>query len=302
MYIYRRTISEPISDTGIGIHSGLTSTLTLYPAPSGTGIVFRDPATQHLYPLHARYIETTEFCTALRFSSTFRACTVEHLLAACFGLGISDLIIETSAEELPFFDGSASHFMTLINRAGIQELNEEAEYLVLKSKVYVEEGKSTLTLEPGSPHVHVKVFLTDTVSQEAKYHMIRDSFIKKIAQARTFAKLSNIEFMRSQGLIQGGDINCALVLKDDGSALNAEGFRVNNECAKHKILDIMGDLMVLGVPCIASIYATAPGHSRTLRAVQYITQHPELTCRMPYSQAIHHINFHAQSKQARYAS
>lgn len=301
MYIYRRTISQPIHDTGVGIHSGLSSTLKIFPAASGTGITFRDQATQQLYPLHARYIEITDFCTVLRFSPTFCVRTVEHLLAACFGLGISDLIIEVSSEELPFFDGSALHFISILQRAGIQELCEEAEYLVLKDRVHIEEGTSTLTLTPGEPNVQALVFLSDAVQQEASFNMLKDNFCEEIARARTFAKLSNLEFMRSRGLIKGGDLTCAIVLKEDGSALNAEGFRLNNECARHKILDIMGDLMLLGVPCLASIYAIAPGHSRTLRAVQHIAHHPELTCRMSYSQAIKHIGHPPSKKVARYA-
>lgn len=301
MYTYRRTISQPIHDTGVGIHSGLTSTLKLFPATSGTGITFRDATTQQLYPLHARYIEMTDFCTVLRFSPTFCVRTVEHLLAACFGLWISDLIIEVSSEELPFFDGSALYFMNLLQRAGIRELSEEAEYLVLKDNVHIEEGTSTLLLTPGEPQVQVKVCLSDAVHQEASFHMLKDNFREDIACARTFAKLTNLEFMRSRGLIKGGDLTCAIVLREDGSTLNTEGFRLNNECARHKILDIMGDLMLLGVPCIASIHATSPGHSRTLRAVQYITQRPELTCRMPYSQAIKHMGHTPTKKVARYA-
>lgn len=301
MYTYRRTISKPIYDTGVGIHSGLTSTLNLFPAASGTGIVFRDATTQQLYALHARYIEMTDFCTILRFSPTFCMRTVEHLLAACFGLGISDLIIEVSSEELPFFDGSAVHFINLLKRAGIRELIEEAEYLVLKDSVHIEEETSTLILTPGEPKVQVEVRLSDAVHQKAHFHMLKDDFCEDIAYARTFAKLSNLESMRSRGLIKGGDLTCAIVLREDGSILNAEGFRLNNECARHKILDIMGDLMVLGVPCLASIYATAPGHSRTLRAVQHIAQHPELTCRMSYSQAIKHIGCVPAKKVARYA-
>ena len=302
MYQYRKTIQNSISDQGTAIHSGIFSALKFFPAPSGTGICFRQTSGDALYPIHPCYIEMENFHTVLRFSSTFCVKTVEHVLAACCGMGVTDIIIEVSEEELPFFDGSALHFVHMLQRAGVKEFQEESEYIVLKEPIHISEGNSYITLVPDIPHIQVCVPLTGHYQEEAKFSFFKDDFYHNIAPARTFSRLSDLEYMRSKGLIQGGNLGCAVVLKEDGTTLNPEGFRLPQECARHKILDILGDLMILGAPCIASIYSHAPGHSRTLKAVHSIAKNADTYWRMGYSELIKHINSKAQKAPLKYAS
>ncbi|ETZ06700.1 UDP-3-O-[3-hydroxymyristoyl] N-acetylglucosamine deacetylase [Holospora obtusa F1] len=300
MYQYRKTIRNMIEDEGVAIHSGVSTSLRLIPAPSGSGICFRRSGV--VYPLHPRYIEVKNFHTVLKFSSTFSVHTVEHLLAACCGVGITDLIVETSQEELPFFDGSALHFVQMLESAGIQEFEEESEYIVLKEAVCVLEGNSRLVLEPaGVPMIHVNVPISSCYQEEAHFSFLTDDFNYGIAPARTFSKFSEIEYMRQRGLIQGGNLGCAVVLEEDGTALNPEGFRLPQECARHKILDILGDLMILGSPCVASIYSYAPGHSRNLKAVQLIAKNADSHYRLKYSELKALTQLSSEKKTAKYA-
>ncbi|ETZ05445.1 MULTISPECIES: UDP-3-O-acyl-N-acetylglucosamine deacetylase [Holospora] len=300
MYQYRKTIQCAIQDQGITIHSGVASTLKLFPAPSGTGICFRRSGS--VYPLHPCYIEIKNFHTVLRFSSTFCVQTVEHVLAACLGLGVTDIIIECSQEELPFFDGSALHFSSMLHAAGLKEFKEESEYLVLQEPISVSEGNSYITLTPGLPFIHVSVPLTSIYQEEANFSFLKDDFYRNIAPARTFSQLSKIELMRQKGLIQGGNLECAVVLQEDGTTINPEGFRLPQECARHKILDILGDFMTLGAPCIASIESYAPGHSRNLKAVQCIAKNADSYRRMKYSDVKKYIQAVSEKKSFKYAS
>ncbi|WP_165780710.1 UDP-3-O-acyl-N-acetylglucosamine deacetylase [Holospora curviuscula] len=302
MYQYKKTIRHAISDQGIAIHSGFSSTLKLFPASSGMGICFRQSSDGVLYSIHPRYIEIENFHTVLRFSSTFCVKTVEHVLAACCGLGVTDIIIEASEEEFPFFDGSALHFVHMLQRAGLREFHEESEYIVLKAPVHVSEGDSYITLTPDIPYIQVSVPLTDQYREEANFSFLNDDFYYNIAPARTFSRFSDLEYLRSKGLIQGGGLECAVVLNEDGTAINPEGFRLPQECARHKILDILGDLMILGVPCIASIHSHAPGHSRTLKAVHCIAKDADIYCRMQYSDLKKYIERKSEKPILKYAS
>lgn len=266
----QRTIKNLIRAVGVGLHSGQRVELTLRPAPAGTGIVFRriDLAEPVDIPISALSVTDTRLASTIS-TKGIKVQTVEHLMSACAGLGIDNLYIDITGEEVPILDGSAASFVFLLQSAGIETQKAAKQFIRINQPVMVIEGEgATLKwakLEPYHGYklsfeidfAHVAV---DSTGQRVEFDLGIDSYARDIARARTFCFTKDVEMMRANGLALGGGLDNAIVM-DDYKVLNAEGLRYGDEFVKHKILDAMGDLHLVGHPLLASYSAFRSGHA-----------------------------------------
>jgi UDP-3-O-[3-hydroxymyristoyl] N-acetylglucosamine deacetylase len=263
--IGQRTLNNTIRATGVGLHSGEKVYLTLKPAPPNTGIVFcrtdLDPVVE--IPALAENVGETTLSTTL-VKDGVRVATVEHLLSAMAGLGIDNAYVELSAAEVPIMDGSAGPFVFLIQSAGLQDQPVPKKFIRIKRKVVVKDGDKWASFEPFDGF---KVSFTidfdhpvfkDRV-QEACVDFSSTSFVKEVSRARTFGFMRDIEYLRSQNLALGGSMDNAIVV-DDYRVLNKDGLRYEDEFVKHKVLDAIGDLYLLGNSLIGEFKGYKSGH------------------------------------------
>lgn len=266
----QRTIAQTISTKGIGLHSGRLVELTLRPAAPDTGIVFHrvdlDPVVS--IPANAFSVGGTMMASVLQKDNVIIS-TVEHLMSALAGLGIDNLHIDLTAQEVPIMDGSAGTFVYLLRAAGIKEHDAPKKFLRVLKPVQVEDGtggdKKWARLEPYEGYAlqfsidfqHPAIKAT---ANFAEVDFAKDSYTKTIARARTFGFASDVEAMRSAGLARGGSLDNAIVM-DEYRVLNADGLRYDDEFVKHKILDAIGDLYLIGYPLLARYVACKSGHA-----------------------------------------
>jgi UDP-3-O-[3-hydroxymyristoyl] N-acetylglucosamine deacetylase len=273
--IRQQTLRNSIRATGVGLHTGRQVFLRLRPAPPNTGIVFRrvdlDPVVE--IPARACFVGDTRLSTTLDRDGV-RVSTVEHLLAAFAGLGVDNAIVEVSAPEVPIMDGSAGHFVFLIQSAGIEVQTEPRVFLRIRREVRVQEEDKFAALVPHcSFRVTFSIAFDHPVMRRARagasVELSPASFIKEISRARTFGFVNEIECLRAEGLALGGSMDNAIVV-DERRVLNAGGLRCEDEFVKHKILDAIGDLSLLWFPLLGEFRAHKSGHSLNnalLRAV-----------------------------------
>jgi UDP-3-O-[3-hydroxymyristoyl] N-acetylglucosamine deacetylase len=281
----QRTLKNSIRATGIGLHTGRKVYMTLRPAAENTGIVFRrvdlDPPVD--VPADARIVGETMLGTTL-IKGDAKVSTVEHLMAALAGLGIDNLYVDLSAPEVPIMDGSSAPFVFLLQSAGMTEQNAAKKFIRITNKVRVEEGDKWAQF---NPHEGFKVnFKIDFDHPVFKQHTLEStidfsttSFLKEISRARTFGFLRDIEAMRSRRLALGGNIDNAIVL-DDFRVLNEDGLRYEDEFVRHKILDAIGDLYLLGHSLIGEFIGYKSGHdlnNRLLRELLKSGDYEEVT-------------------------
>ncbi len=255
---------------GVGLHSGQRVEITLRPAQPNTGIVFRriDLPLPVDIAVSAGAVSDTRLASTLANGSV-KVHTVEHLMSACAGLGVDNLYVDVSAEELPILDGSAASFVFLLQSAGIVQQKAPRRFIRLLSTVSVQEGQGAAEkwarLEPYhgyrlSFEIDFSHPAVDATGQRVVFDMSTDSYSRDIARARTFGFTKDVEAMRANGLALGGGMDNAIVM-DEYKVLNAGGLRYDDEFAKHKILDAMGDLYLLGQPLLASYSARRSGHA-----------------------------------------
>ena len=265
----QRTVKSLTRAVGVGLHSGQRVELTLRPAAPGTGIVFRrvDLPVPVEIAMSAEAVSDTRMATTAS-SHGAKVATVEHLMSACAGLGIDNLYVDITAEEVPILDGSAASFLFLLQNAGIEWQNAPRRFMRVKQSVEVREGQGAsgkwARLDPyhGFKLSFEIVFdhpAVDATGQRVTFDMGNDSYSRDIARARTFGFTKDVEKMRVNGLALGGGLDNAIVM-DDYKILNSEGLRYDNEFAKHKILDAIGDMYMLGKPLLASYSAFRSGH------------------------------------------
>jgi len=265
----QRTIRSVTRTTGVGLHSGRRVEITLRPAAVNTGIVFHriDLPEPVDLPASAMAIGDTRMASVLQ-KGDVRVSTVEHLMSACAGLGIDNLHVDLTAEEVPIMDGSAGTFVFLLQSAGIEEQNAPKEFIRVLKPVEVREGEGASAkwarLEPYdgfalafSIDFHHPAI--DATSNFAEIDFARHSYIKEIARARTFGFMQDVENLRAAGLARGGSLDNAIVM-DEYRVLNNDGLRYEDEFVKHKILDAIGDLYLVGKPLIARYVAHKSGH------------------------------------------
>ena len=263
--IKQRTLKNVIRATGVGLHSGEKVYLTLRPAGVNAGIVFRrvDFDEAVVIPAKAENVGDTQLSTTL-IQGDVRVSTVEHLLSAIAGLGIDNIYIDLSAAEVPIMDGSAGPFVFLLQSAGIEEQNAAKRYIRIKKEVRVKEGDKWASFVPFegfkvgfSIEFDHPVFKSRT--QEAIIDFSSTSFVKEISRARTFGFMKDIEMLRQRNLALGGSMDNAIVV-DDFRVLNEDGLRYEDEFVKHKILDAIGDLYLLGHSLIGEFHGHKSGH------------------------------------------
>ncbi|WP_064577255.1 UDP-3-O-acyl-N-acetylglucosamine deacetylase [Cupriavidus gilardii] len=271
----QRTIKSLVKTVGIGLHSGRKVTLTLRPAPTDTGIVFTrvDLPEPVEIPVKASAIGDTRLASVLQKNGA-RVSTIEHLMSACAGLGIDNLFVDVDAEEIPIMDGSAASFVFLLQSAGIDEQPAAKRFIRVKKAVEVREGDKLARLEP---YFGFKLSFTidfrhpavDKTGQTFEIDFGDTSYVREIARARTFGFAHEVEALREMGLARGGSLDNAIVL-DEHRMLNNEELRYGDEFVRHKILDAIGDLYVVGHPLIGAYVANKSGHglnNQLLRAL-----------------------------------
>src|SRR5262245_26206464 len=271
----QRTLKNLVRTVGIGLHSGTKVELILRPAAANTGIVFRrvdlDPPVD--IAASALAVGDTRMASTLEKEGT-RIATVEHLMSALAGLGIDNCYVDVDAPEIPIMDGSAASFVFLIQSAGIVELDAPKQFVRVLKTVEVVDGDKWARLEP---HFGFKLTFSidfkhpavDVTEQMVEVDFAREPYVASVARARTFGFVNEVEALRAAGLALGGNLENAIVM-DEYRVLNTDGLRSGDEFAKHKILDAIGDLYVLGRPLIASYRAHKSGHNlnnRLLRAL-----------------------------------
>jgi len=274
--IRQRTLRNAIRATGVGIHSGDKVYMTLRPAAVNTGIVFRrtDLAEPAEIKACAHCVGETSMASTLVNKDGVKVSTVEHLLSALAGLGIDNCYIDLSAAEVPIMDGSAGPFVFLVQSAGIEEQNAAKKFIRIKKTITVKDGDKWARFEPFEGFkvgftIDFKhpVFSKSTSSAEIDFSTT--SFVKEVSRARTFGFMKDIEMLRERNLVLGGSMDNAIVL-DDYRVLNEDGLRYEDEFVKHKILDAIGDLYLLGHSLIGAFYGYKSGHglnNQLLRAM-----------------------------------
>ena len=274
--IRQRTLKSIVQMTGVGLHSGRKVTLTLRPAASNTGVIYRrtdlNPPVD--FPADPESVRDTMLCTALVNDDGVRISTVEHLNAALAGMGIDNVVIEVDAPEIPIMDGSASPFIYLLQSAGIEELNTAKKFIRIKKPVRIEDGDKWAEIRPYNGFrldftIDFNHPAIESDDQKLVFDFSSQSFIKDISRARTFGFMRDIEYLQSQNLCLGGSFDCAIVL-DDYRILNEDGLRFANEFVTHKVLDAVGDLYMCGHSILGEISAYKSGHAlnnQLLRAV-----------------------------------
>ena len=272
--LMQRTIKALTRPVGVGVHSGQRVELTLRPAPADTGIVFRriDLPVPVDIPVSAQAVCDTRMASTISPGGdpgAPKVQTIEHLMSACAGLGLDNLYIDITAEEVPILDGSAASFVYLLQSAGIEQQKSPKRFLRVKKTVELREGEgATLKwarLEPFhgyklSFEIEFNHPAVDTTGQRVEFDFSSGQYKRDIARARTFGFTKDVELMRSRGLGLGGNMDNVIVV-DDYRVLNTDGLRYDDEFVKHKILDAIGDLHIAGKPLLASYVAYKSGHA-----------------------------------------
>ena len=287
MMLAQRTLKSLTRAVGVGVHGGQRVELTLRPAPADRGVVFRrvDLPQPVDIPVHAHSVCDTRMATALSPGGdpgAPKVNTVEHLLSACAGLGIDNLIVDITAEEVPILDGSAASFVFLLQSAGIELQDAPKRFLRILKPVEVREGEGPslkwarlepfdgykLTFEIAFDHPAV-----NQTGQHVVFDMGSGQYKREIARARTFGFTKDVELMRSRGLGLGGSLDNVVVV-DDYKVLNSGGLRYDDEFVKHKILDAIGDLFIIGHPLIGAYSAFKSGHALNNKLVRAVLADP----------------------------
>jgi UDP-3-O-[3-hydroxymyristoyl] N-acetylglucosamine deacetylase len=280
----QRTIKQLVRTTGVGLHSGTKVELTLRPAAVDTGIVFRrvdlDPVVE--FPSNADIVGDTRMASVLTRGDA-RVSTVEHLMSACAGLGIDNLYVDVTAEEIPIMDGSASSFVFLLQQAGVQEQAAAKKFIRVLKPVEVRQGSGAnekwarLTPYDGFKldfFIEFNHPAVDGTTQRAVVDFGKVSYVHDVARARTFGFMQDVESLRGMGLARGGSLENAIVM-DEYRILNADGLRYDDEFVRHKILDAIGDLYLVGNPLLASYEAHKSGHGLNNMLLRELLAHPE---------------------------
>lgn len=282
--LQQRTLKSITRAVGVGLHSGQRVELTLRPAAPDTGIVFRrvDLPEPVDIPMTAEAVTDTRLASTISNGGA-KVQTVEHLMSACAGLGIDNLVIDITADEVPILDGSASSFVFLLQSAGIVLQQAPRRFIRVVKPVEVREGDGAnakwARLEPYhgfklSFEIDFDHRVVDSTGQRVEFDLGSGSYSRDIARARTFGFTKEVEYMRSKGLALGGGLDNAIVM-DDTKVLNVGGLRYDDEFVKHKILDAMGDLYVVGRPLLAAYSAFRSGHAMNNQLLRELLRHED---------------------------
>lgn len=270
------TIKHPVEVRGVGLHTGVRVHIRLCPAPAYTGIVFcRTDLDRFEIPARPEYVAHVSYATTLVRRGVMIS-TVEHLLSALAGCGVDNVLIEIDSLEVPILDGSAQPFVEMIEASGKEMLDAPRSYLRVRKTLTVEDGNKRLIIHP-----HPTFTVSGTIDfahpligrQTISLSVDESTYAREIAPARTFGFLREVEGLRRMGLIRGGSLENAIVLDGEG-ILNPEGLRFADEFVRHKVLDLIGDLALLGYPLLGRVEAERPGHALNTTAVRKLLSDP----------------------------
>jgi UDP-3-O-[3-hydroxymyristoyl] N-acetylglucosamine deacetylase len=276
----QRTLKKKISTTGVGLHTGTKVTLTLRPAAIDAGIVFRrvDLTTPVDIPARATNVTDTRLSTLIERDGA-KVSTVEHLMSAFAGMGIDNAYVDITGPEVPIMDGSAGPFVFLLQQAGIEEQKAAKRFIRIKSSVEARVGDKWARFEPHNGFkIDFSIEFPHPVFGAENKRVVVDfaehSYLKEISRARTFGFMQEVETMRELGLALGGSLDNAIVL-DEFRVLNSDGLRYDNELVKHKVLDAVGDMYLLGHPLIGAYTAYKSGHALNNQLLRETLAHQE---------------------------
>src|SRR5487761_1036238 len=274
---YQLSIQHCVETEGVGLHTAVRSRIRLVPAPPDTGIVFRRVDLDNFeIEAHGRNVARVSYATSLMKNGVLLS-TTEHLLAALYSCGIDNVYVEIDALELPILDGSAQPFMDLLDRAGIRQLRRRRRYLKVVKPLEVSEGGRRIGIYPAD-EFRVRCFVEYAHSavgaQEIELRVGRESFSRMLAPARTFGFVQDFEGLRRMGLIRGGSLDNAIVLNESG-VMNGP-LRFPDEFGRHKALDLIGDLALVGRPLLARVEAYKAGHALHTQLVTRLLADPSL--------------------------
>jgi UDP-3-O-[3-hydroxymyristoyl] N-acetylglucosamine deacetylase len=266
LMVKQRTLKSSVSVTGVGLHSGEKVTLTLRPGPINSGVMFRRVDVKPVEEIFARahLVHDTRLSTCMEQNGV-RIATIEHLMSALAGLGVDNVVVEMDGAEVPIMDGSAGTFIFLLQSAGIVEQSAPKKFIRIKKTVEVKQGDKWVKFEPYNGYkLTFTINFAHPVFANTKQHVTLDldehAYVRDISRARTFGFMQDVEYMRSQGLALGGSLDNAIVM-DEYRVLNADGLRFEDEFVKHKVLDAIGDLYLLGHPVIGAFSGFKSGHA-----------------------------------------
>jgi len=276
----QQTVREIIRFSGVGLHTGSHVNVRVCPADDDTGIVFIRKDIPGCLPIKAEALNVvaTTYATTLGFEKGVTVSTVEHLLAAFYGLGVDNAIVELDGPEVPILDGSASSFIEMIEDAGLKELDCPRRRLVIKKPVKVSDGEKFAILLP-SEGTDLRIDYTIDFShpflsrQSFATLFGRDAFKSEVGSARTFGFLKDVEMLKANGLARGGSLDNAIVISDT-EILNEGGLRYPDEFVRHKVLDMMGDLSLIGAPVSGHLIAHRSGHALNHKLVRSVLKTP----------------------------
>ena len=280
----QRTLKSLTKAVGVGLHSGQRVELTLRPAGPDTGIVFRrvDLSAPVEIPVNAMAVTDTRLASTIS-NGGVKVHTIEHLMSACAGLGLDNLYVDITAEEVPILDGSSASFVYLLQSAGIVMQNAPKRFIRVIKPVEVREGEGrTLKWARLDPYHGYKLAFeiefdhpaVNSTGQRVEFDFGSGQYAREIARARTFGFTRDVEMMRSNGLAMGGGLDNAIVM-DDVKVLNADGLRYQDEFVKHKILDAVGDLYIVGKPLLAAYSAFRSGHAMNNQLLRALLERPD---------------------------
>ncbi len=274
---YQTTIERPVSTRGIGLHTAVKSELRLVPAPANTGIVFRRVDLDNFeIEAHVRNVARVSYATSLMKKGVLLS-TTEHLLAALYSCGVDNVYVELDALELPILDGSSQPFIEMLAEAGIRRLRKRRKFLKVVKPLELNDGGRRIGIYPAD-EFQVRCFVEyanpDVGAQEIELHVSPESFCRELAPARTFGFVKDFEGLRRMGLIRGGSLENAIVLNEHG-VMNGP-LRFQDEFGRHKALDLIGDLALVGRPLLARVEAWKAGHALHTQLVTRLLDDPSL--------------------------
>lgn len=268
---------------GIGVHSGAHVRMALQPAPADTGILFVRSDVRgcdNIIRAHAESVSETRSCTTLRNKAGVEIATVEHLMSACAGLGIDNLIVEIDGPEVPILDGSSAPFVRTLTNAGVKTQHVLRSMIRIVEPIEVRMGAKSAALLPAEDFEGLDLDVTIRFAdpaigvQRRRVQLTPRTFLTEVADARTFGFLADAESMRAAGLGRGASMDNTLVV-DGGRVVNPDGLRFDDEFVRHKLLDAIGDLAMAGAPIYGRFVADQPGHALNARLVRALLDSPE---------------------------
>ncbi len=267
LFTNQKTINNPIRLSGVGLHNGIKAELVIKPAAENFGIKFCrvDIDKDDLIPANFSNVIEPILCTKIANKNGISVSTVEHLMAAFYGEGIDNALVEVNASEIPILDGSASDFVEAIRSVGIKEQKTQRQFIQVKKKVEIKEGEKFISIEPSDRDLIIDfeiIYKNPLIRTRRKEFKLSQDKLTEIYNSRTFCLYEDIDFIKSKGLAKGGSLENAIVVKDN-EILNEDGLRNRHEFVYHKILDCIGDLMLSGNRILGHVITSQGGHALT---------------------------------------